>query len=221
MWDYEDADGDGDGGAGVGAGAGDGKAGAGKGGAGDGVRTVPYDRFQATVAAKNEALAKVSALEAEVQKLSEKTATVDTLAAEVAKWKGEASNAQAKYMTHREIAAALGTTEPDVIEAAEWQFGRLPAKDRPKVGDWLTGLKAKPEDAPVILRPFLAPERGTTTERKPPPRVVGGGNNAGNETHFSAQELRAAREKAMATGDYSELRSMRPTWRAPDPDGKK
>lgn len=54
-----------------------------------------------------------------------------------------------------------GIKEPDIRDAFTWQFNKLPAENRPAFGEQLTAWKTKPEEAPVLLRPFLGAPAGS------------------------------------------------------------
>jgi hypothetical protein len=132
---------------------------------------VPYERFQTVVSEKNTLTAEITTLRGEVQKLTEKAATVDTLSTEVTRWKGEAEAAAGRFNTFTEISGALGSNDPDVIAAFDGKYKALPEKDRPTRAAWVEALKAKPEDAPGVLRPWLTPAPGAKgPEPKPAPR---------------------------------------------------
>ncbi|MDP2307987.1 MAG: hypothetical protein Q8P18_18325 [Pseudomonadota bacterium] len=50
--------------------------------------------------------------------------------------------------------------EPDVREAFQWQYGKLAEDARLPFGEQIAAWVAKPEEAPVLLRPFLAARNG-------------------------------------------------------------
>jgi hypothetical protein len=179
---------------------------------------VPYERFQEVVSAKNTLSTEVTTLKGEVQKLTERAATADTLASQMNEWKGKAEQAEGRFSRFKDIASTLGTTDPDAIEAVEWQYGKLPTEGKPALPDWLKSVKEKPDEAPAILRPFLAaptetkPEGAPDTKtppdtRKPAPRANGGGPNPpGAPSAHSAAEIRKLREEAVRTNDWSKYK---------------
>ena len=171
---------------------------------------VPYDRFQAVVAAKNEASARISALQAEVQALSEKAATVDTLSGQVNEWKSKAEAAEGKWGRWQSIAAGLGTADQEAVEAAEWAYNRLPAKARPKLGDWLAQIREKPAEAPKVLHPWLSTEQaGPGAAEKPPPRPPPrGATPPGAPSAITAEQIREAKNHGVRTGDWSRYREL-------------
>lgn len=179
-------------------------------------KTIPYTRFKAVVDSKNDLAAKVTDLEGQLQTLSEKAATVDTLATQVQEWKGKAEQAETRFSTFQTISGALGTTDAEGVEAAEWAYGRLPQEDRPELGDWLTGLKDDPTKAPKVLHPWLAQEssgnEGSGDTEAPKSKPKGTGSSAqppGAPSQVSADEFRRAREHGVKTGDWSKYKQLR------------
>ncbi len=163
---------------------------------------IPYERFEELVRVK-------SGLESEVAGLREKAATVDTLTAELETWKGKAAEAAGKFDRWQAIAGELGTTDADAIEAVEWQHGRLPAEDRPPVGEWLASIKADPTTAPVVLRPWLAADQPAA--EKPPTRrqdATTSPTTGAAATNLSDAKIREVREKAVRTGDWGPWREL-------------
>jgi len=171
---------------------------------------VPYDRFQAVVAAKNEASARITALQAEVQALSEKAATVDTLSGQISEWKTKAEAAEGKWGRWQSISQGLGTADQEAVEAAEWAYSRLPAKDRPKLGDWLTQIREKPTEAPKVLHPWLSPaQQPETPGQKPQPRAQPrGATPPGAPGAVTVEQIREAKDHGVRTGDWSRYREL-------------
>ncbi len=197
------------------------------GGGGGGPGTVPYARFQEVVTARNDLQGRVTSLEGEVQTLTEKAATVDTLAGQVETFRGKAAAAEQRFERYQTISGELGTTDPDAIEAVEWQHGRLPEEGRPELKTWLADLKAKPEEAPTVLRPWLKSEEGggapggegggdTTRKPRAPGRRAGGTPPGGDVT---AAQIREASQHGQRTGDWSRYRELAEAagLRKPDP----
>ncbi|MCB9763919.1 MAG: hypothetical protein H6739_29380 [Alphaproteobacteria bacterium] len=177
-------------------------------------KTVPYSRFEAVVASKNEALAQLQSLQIENQSLLEKAATVDTLGSQLREAQAQAQAAEQKFGRWQSIASQLGTTDQEAIEAAEWAHSRLPQKDRPKLNDWLTGIKADPATAPKVLQPWLSPgdqgQAGAAPTPRPTPRPPATGTQPpGAPSSLSNAELRRIREEAQRTGDWSRWRELR------------
>ena len=79
-----------------------------------------------------------------------------TIAAEAERWKGEHAKLTATIAEER-VFVQHGITDPEVQEAVRWSYGRLPSEGRPELGDAVKSWKEKPETAPTILRPHIAP----------------------------------------------------------------
>ena len=167
-------------------------------------RTIPYTRFQKLVEERNGLKSQIEDLAGQVQSLTEKGATADTLAEQLRAAQGEVESVRAGAARFRTIAGA-GITDPDLVEAVEWQYGRLPEEGRPELADVLKGWTAKPDDAPSLLRPHL--QRLATPSKPPgprppkPPRSGGDDSGAGEVT---AEQLAAAR----ASGDLVKLKAL-------------
>lgn len=139
---------------------GEGGAGGTGGGTGGGVsETVPYSRFQTVVGEKQALANRVAELERENQGLQEKAATADTLAGQLRTAQAEKASTDQRFETFKAITSA-GLTDPELVEAAEWAHSRLPEKDRPPIGEWLSGLREDPSKAPLVLRPHLGEGTG-------------------------------------------------------------
>lgn len=119
-------------------------------------QTVPFHRFQQVNDKRSAAEARIVELEAELQRLTERAATADTLAQQVQEWQTRAEQAQTG-LTEYQAAARIGVTDPELYEAARWAHSRMPEADRPAFADALQAWKEDPSAAPLVLRPHLAP----------------------------------------------------------------
>lgn len=136
-----------------------------------------------------------------------------TLEGQVSEWRGKAEAEGARFTTFSELSGALGSTDPDVISTFDGKYRALPEKDRPARGAWVEGLKAKPDDAPAVLRPWLAAPTTQAeggTPKPPQPKVPGTpATPPGAPATHTAEEIRRVREKAVQTGDWSKWKEMR------------
>lgn len=176
-------------------------------------KVVSYENFQAVVTAKSGLEAQVKTLQGQLQTLTEKAATVDTLSAQLNEWKGKAEKAEGRFSTFTELSGALGSTNTKVIDQFDSEWGTLPEKDRPTRKAWVDSLKAKPDDAPEHLRPWLASVQADNKTQKPaPPKVPGQpATPPGAPAQVSAEEVRRVREEAVKTGDWSKWKELRKT----------
>lgn len=173
-------------------------------------------KFGRTVEAKKGLEARVAELEAENQQLAEKTSSVDTLARKLQEAEDRAAQASTRFERFRAIAGAVGSTDPDAVEAFEWRYSKLEGDDKPAFEDWLEAMKKDPDSAPTVLRPFLGGVSGFggTQEGKPKPRPVPGGGHrqpADAPSRYSSGEIKRIREEAVRTGDWSKWEAIRGT----------
>ena len=168
---------------------------------------VPYERFQAVVAERNTLRDADAARATEMQKLTERAATVDALTAALAEAKaGRAADADA-WGQERALMGA-GFTDAEGQTVARALFAAQPEAIRAKpIGDWLGGLKAEGATVPKALAPYLSPAAPTTTTTAPPPKAPaaqGGTSTApGANGATSAAALKALREAASKSGDWA------------------
>jgi len=175
--------------------------------------TVPYGRFQEVVSARNTATTRIEALEAELQGLSEKAATVDTLGTQLNETKAALEKANGRFGRFKTIAGALGTADEEAVEAAEWAYSRLPEEGRPELPDWLNGIKEKPETAPKVLQSWMQgsgeTQQTTTPTPKPAPRPPPRGPTPPTAPQtVTAAQIREARDYAVKTGDWSRYKAL-------------
>jgi len=167
-------------------------------------RSIPYARFERVVAERNTLKTQLDDLAEQVQTLSERSATADTLASQLRDAQADAASARSRFDSYRTIAGA-GITDPDLVEAVEWQYGRLPAEERPALAEVLSGWSATPDEAPAILRPVFqslaAPVEASTPRAPRPPTPPTGGAAESGATDVSAEALAAARQ----SGDLARL----------------
>lgn len=168
-------------------------------------KTVAYENFQAVVQAKSGLEAQVASLKTQVQELSEKAATVDTVAARAREWEAKASEAEGRYATYTEFSAALGTTDTEIIGLFDSKYRAMPEAERPARSAWVQAIKAKPDEAPALLRPWLAPAQPEPVQapRAPAPRVPGTPPTPpATAAPVSDVEVRRIREECVKTGNW-------------------
>jgi len=174
---------------------------------------VPRARLAEEAAKRRAALTRVAELEAALAEAEGKAATVDTLAAQVAKLTAEATTTAADWETERAV-WQVGLTDSEGIDIARHLHSRLPADNRPKMAEWLGGLKADPTKAPKALAPYLAPapaadppapEAGkATTTRATGAAPAATGGAAAAAAKYTPEQIRGVRERATQTGDWTE-----------------
>ena len=94
-----------------------------------------------------------------ISKLQEKVSTLEQ----------SLQDAESKY-SRVSMLSEQGFTDPELREAVEWAYQR--SKTEATLEDWIKGIKEKPEDAPLVLRPHLkakqVPEVSTETAEASP-----------------------------------------------------
>jgi hypothetical protein len=141
-------------------------------------KRVPYDRFQSVVSARNDLAAQLEAARAEIQSLSERAATVDTVAQQAQEWQSKYQQAETRFRRFQAVASSAGVTDAETIELFEFRYGKLPPDDRPDFGEWVKAQASNPAEADPILRPFLpgnAPAPAPAPQHARPQPPVNGG----------------------------------------------
>lgn len=180
-------------------------------------KPVPYHRFSRVIEEKNILSTRVTALSAELDALK------GTMATERESWNQEKSLMES------------GLTDPEGRDIARYLYSRL-GEDRPKsIATWLTTLKADGATVPKALAPYLGaspaptasgtgvapatPQSGQAGTGQAPmgqamPRVAATGPVAPPASPgVTAESIRALREEAMRTGDWSKVRAAMPAIR--------
>lgn len=205
---------------GHGGGGGGAAGGASSGGTGGDPASVPYDRFKAVVTDKNNLVAENARLESELQKLTEKAATVDTLSSEVNRWKTEAETAKGRFVAFTEFSEALGISDAEVIETFDARYRSLAEKDRPTRKAFVDELRGDLEKAPTLLRPWLTPSQtgsvqsgqGGAEGNGSKPRAPGARTSpSGSQAQPSAAEIAAVRDRCVKKGDWTEWKDFKKT----------
>jgi len=192
-----------------------GQAGAAKGGGGSTPEFVLYTRFQEVVREKQAAVAERDAARAEGKGWSERAATADTLAEQLrAEKDGRKADRAAWDQERTLLGAGLADAESQAVALAI--FGALPEEQRkPGVGPWLAGLRAEGATIPRGLQPYLGQQQpaakpgGQSAGGGGLPRAIAGGTQPPAATSgANAQAIRAAREQATKTGDWTAFNNL-------------
>lgn len=180
-------------------------------------KTIPYSRFQEVVEQKNALKQELAASRTELQALSEKSATVDTLAGQIESLKA-AHKAEIAGMVERMELMGAGITDDEGQTVARALYQAIPEKERPKtIGDYLGQFRGEGDDVPAppkALAAYLQPSANTAGPETPAPRQgLPRGPRPGTHTpaapNVTAEAMAAAREKAQRTGDWTEYQALR------------
>lgn len=177
---------------------------------------IPYDRFQSVVTERNDLKGQVTTLTEQLQGAMAKSATADTLTAQIDEMQSAHTKAQADWGVDREMLTA-GLTDAEGRDVAKFLFGKLATEGKPTLADWLATAKADPTQAPKALAPYLAtkPTEAAPTSAPTPPGVPNANTGAtsteqpASASPLSADKVKELRLQAMATGDWSAYRASR------------
>lgn len=181
--------------------------------------SVPYSRFQAVVAERNELRGQIEGYTTQVQTLSEQAAASDSLTAQIKELRAAHAAEAANWDTTRTLMEG-GLMDPEGREVATFLHSRLPEEDRPPIGEWLSSFQGDGASPPKALAPYLSgtgvtPEPGARTEdtSSPATRVSSdaGVTSAASPTapQWSSDRIRELRLEAQTTGDWSKYREAR------------
>ena len=135
----------------------------------EGVTYVPQAEFEAAFKDRIRKLSadrvaaedKAKSLQEELDSISGKLGTIDTMASQLEEYKQQLEEANSRYTRHTAL-ADNGWTDPDLRDAVEWSYTKAmkgkSKKETLSLSDWLQEIRANPAEAPAILRPHLHTE---------------------------------------------------------------
>jgi hypothetical protein len=127
------------------------------------IRKLSADRVAAEDRAKE--------LQAELDSVSGKLGTIDTMAQSLEEYKTKLQEAESRYTRHTAM-ADHGWTDPDIRDAVEWAYSRAmqgkSKKEQMPLGEWLADMEKNPSTAPAVLKPHLDARRTTTEQTTEP-----------------------------------------------------
>jgi hypothetical protein len=100
---------------------------------------------------------------------------------------------RAAWSEDRDLMRA-GLIEDEARDVARMLWQRLPAEGRPKVGEWVSGMRAEGATVPRALAPYLTAPAGQPAVPKAPPPPAGTGQQPPSSAPVTGDALRAARE---------------------------
>ena len=128
------------------------------------VENIIKERVSKVATRANTAESRIAELEQTIEKNRKSLTSVDLLNTQLTELKDKLAHSETRFSRYQSI-SKHGLTDPDLVDAIEWQYDRaqskLAKKDRVSLSDWLDGHVSNPESAPVMLRPHL-------TNIKPP-----------------------------------------------------
>lgn len=178
-----------------------------------GVDTVPYTRFQQVVSEKGQLRSEVDSLKLEIQTLSERGATVDTVTREleVARTKIATMGAE----TDLNMALAERGFDADGRSIIKMLHGNLAEDGRPTALAWVDSMKDDASARPKPLLGYFDAVAALPTETPAPsskPKMPRASRHASTTTDPSsdvtAEQLRHARLLGEKTGDWSKSKEL-------------
>ena len=185
-------------------------------------KTVPYERFRDVVAEKNTLKERIAALSSESKGLEEKATRVATLLDQIASLKATHQTEVASLREDLSL-SQVGFTDPEAITVARALYQTQPADGRPEsVADWIRSFAAEgASPAPRALAPYLPQPPPPAVEAPAPAGDLGrirsmvspralppSSQHPGAPPSLTADSVRAAREEAARTGDWSGFRKL-------------
>ena len=197
-------------------------------------KTIDPGKYQTVLRGRREALSRVAELEDQIRDLQARAGTAEQLQAQIAEMQQGTAKMRDEYESERGLWRA-GLTDPEGIEIARLLHGRLPAEGRPTLSDWLAGFASDASTAPRALAGYLPGSSASAAAPAAPASVPSSlsqpvsaaaaalpapglpntnrgtvpGASAPVQT-FDAASIRAMREDAQRSGDYSRLREAMP-----------
>ena len=163
---------------------------------------VPYSRFTEVYNEKKRLDERVAAMEAELAPYKELDSKYKELEA-------RHTAAQSEWQSERALLRA-GLSDPEAMDVAKLLFSRIPEADRPEGGieSWLSEIKKDPSKGPKALQPFFAAQTSFSTQQKPNLSPKTNGYDVGSEGNITAEMLRAAKEEAIKTRDWTKHKQL-------------
>ncbi len=184
------------------------------------VETVPYARFQQVVSEKGALRSEVDSLKLEIQTLSERGATVDTVTRELEMARTRIASMSAD--TDLNMGLAERGFDADGRDIIKMLHNKMPEEDRPTALAWVDSMKEDPAKRPrPLLGYFDAPQAMDKVDAldvapKSKPKMPrssrhSGGSGTGN-ADVTAAQIREARESAMKTGQWAAVKTLMDEW---------
>ena len=129
------------------------------------------ERVSKVATRANGAESRIAELEAKLEENRKSLTSVDLLNTQLTELKSKLESAETRFSRYQSI-SKHGLTDPDLVDAIEWQYERAQSKvnkkDRVTLSSWLEGHVANPEQAPSLLRPHLQRLAPQATEAPKP-----------------------------------------------------
>jgi hypothetical protein len=158
-------------------------------------KVIPYDRFVEVLEERNQ--------------FRDKAAKYDELQTRYTELQGKYDAQETRF--REDLALAKTGLDEEGLEVARFLHGRLPEKDRPALADWLKSFDGDKNPAPTALRGYLDASAGAGQQQTvvdPNTNTVVTAPPSGDP--LSVEQIRAMRERAQSSGDWTEYDKHRP-----------
>ena len=122
------------------------------------VESIIKDRVSKVAQRASEAESQVSDLSKQIDSFKSKQASLDMLTEQIDKLKSDLKVSETKFTRYQSM-TKLGISEPDLIEAIEWQYDRSmngkSQKEIVPINEWLENQIQNVDEAPITIRPHL------------------------------------------------------------------
>ena len=159
---------------------------------------VPYHRFVDVIRERDDYRSRWEAASASDKALTEARTAAEQARAELEAERAARAEDRAFY--------GAGLVDADAQDVARLLYGKLAEKPEGGLAAWLKATTENPDAAPVPLRPYIVKQPAP-----PPPAptrsVTPGAEQRAVTGDVSADQLRALREEAQRTGDWTAWRN--------------
>lgn len=122
------------------------------------VEAIIKDRVSKVAARANEAESQLKEATSQIESMQGKQASLDMLTDQIQKLQGELQASENKFTRYQSM-SKHGISEPELIEAIEWQYEKsMKGKSKKEVtplSEWLESHLSNPAEAPIAIRPHL------------------------------------------------------------------
>lgn len=122
------------------------------------VEAIIKDRVSKVAARANEAESQLKEATTQIESMQGKQASLDMLTDQIQKLQGELQASENKFTRYQSM-SKHGISEPELIEAIEWQYEKsMKGKSKKEVtplSEWLESHLSNPAEAPIAIRPHL------------------------------------------------------------------
>lgn len=122
------------------------------------VEAIIKERVSKVASRANEAEQQLKEAITQLESMQGKQASLDMLTEQIKNLKGDLQASENKFFRYQSM-SKHGISEPDLIEAIEWQYEKSnkgkAEKEIVPLSDWLENHLENPDQAPIAIRPHL------------------------------------------------------------------